>query len=151
MLKKLTFFLAFVAFSCTYENNIELDRQFNAESLQVNQVYSKVVVENNREKLVYHFKFDLLQKDEMVPREMYFDGNPFLDNGRGHDQIAGDGIYTSLHSFETNDKSSLKEKTYFDRYAPEPSNGWYIKCDFEIAGVGGDCLGEKCPETSILG
>ncbi len=81
-------------------------------------------------------------------------GTIFLDNGYGHDAVAGDHIYTSTHYTFLGNVFQIPANGTINAY--NPNNGdylenWYIRGKGDIAYPGDDCLGETCPETSLFG
>lgn len=170
-------FVWVVLFSCS-TNSESISSLSNSDIPQIESLYSKVVSQNSSESALKKFiRFANYKELKMKPDEVYFNGEVLLDDGKGNDEIQGDGIFTAISSTSTkdNDIHSLKvgsrilhfskdlnstefskdrlllrrANTTLDRFPFEAF--WFLECEVDAVAPGADCLGQKCPEKSAFG
>ena len=104
-----------------------------------------------------------LDRETILPLELYINGDILTDDGKGNDRIKGDKIYTAYSNIidkesnntvgsriyyyigekGLNNDKHLRPKGISDIYS-------YIKCDVDVVGVGEKCNGQNCPEKSAF-
>lgn len=156
--------LSFSLFSCNNEEpmqeNIESTFDNSVAIIQYNQNFNAKAKTGVSAKIIEIKNFS---NDFALNSEYYIEGIQYTDNGEFNDEIAGDGLYTSIQTFSIDShksKNSLDELSYGQDFKFDEELKLYLQSkygsqsgSFSNRGGGTIKFGCKvrtvtCPETS---
>ncbi len=108
--------------------------------------------------LNYEFELEINSVSGNYPDEIYVDGNPLLPSTQetSNGRVAGGPLFNRTYRSVSSVQITAKDLTGISTQGGSPSlvqngRGFWFKCSFDISLRGEQCMGNTCPDRSLLG